>query len=609
MNEPQVSVVIPTHVSTHGRWALLERTVRCALAQREVSLEVVVVDDHSIDAAVARLDAWPDARVRRVAHRGARGADNARNTGIEAARGEWVAFLDDDDLWAPDKLQAQLVACRRSGRVWAYAGAVAIDPSLQILAGGAPPEPERVREEIFSRYVVPAAASNLLVRRDALAEVGGFDPELHHMGDWDMAMRLAAYAPPAAVLEPKVAYLLHAANMSLDPADQLRDIDLLERKHQRERDGRPLDRIALHRWIAWSALRRGDRKGALRAYAHAVAIGDLSSIGRAAIGCVYPPVVINRLRRTAIDGPWRARAEAWLRDLREPGASATSCSRPSAGPLTKPSEAMPNVSADASRRSFTRRPQLPAAELAALRRARRQPRITQWDYLHLAGLLRALRETVASLDVDAGPALDLYCGTQPYRDVIPCRPLIGVDMERYFGGADVIAYEDLPFADATFRLAICTQALDLVFHPDKTVAELERVLVPGGTAVVTVPHIIRRERAYQRRYDAAGLRRLFAHWGNVRVDGFDGLGTGLALVVGQLTAAVARHAPVLQPLVPLLAVPLNLVGALVDAVLSPLSRRWPAGYVVTATKAGPSAQATAQAAHAATSAAAASRSR
>jgi hypothetical protein len=316
MDEPEISVVIPTH----SRWRLLERTVRCALGQQAVSLEIVVADDHSSDCTAEGVDAWRDRRVRLVPHRGERGADNARNTGIAAAHGRWIAFLDDDDLWAPDKLDEQLAACRRTGRAWAYTGAVAIGPDLEILAGGPPPEPERVREEIFVRYVIPAVASNLLVRRDVLEQIGGFDPSLHHIGDWDMAMRLAAVGMPAAVLAPKVAYLLHTGNMSLDPADQLRDIDRLERKHAPLRGGRPLDRVTLYRWIAWSALRRGDRGGALRAYARALAKGDVSSLGRAVVGCLYPAVVMNRLRRQAHerrDEPWRSEARAWLAEILE----------------------------------------------------------------------------------------------------------------------------------------------------------------------------------------------------------------------------------------------------------------------------------------------------
>src|SRR5829696_5642514 len=98
MTSPTVSVVIPTR----NRSQLLSRTLQSALNQEEVAVEVVVVDDGSDnrDALVPEIE---DTRVRLVRHRQRRGPAAARNTGIEAARAPWVAFLDDDDLWAPHR--------------------------------------------------------------------------------------------------------------------------------------------------------------------------------------------------------------------------------------------------------------------------------------------------------------------------------------------------------------------------------------------------------------------------------------------------------------------------------------------------------------------------
>src|ERR1044071_7041476 len=102
---PRVSVVIPTRDRAH----LLQRTLASVLKQSIDSLEVIVVDDASNDAAsTAAAAAHP--RVRLLRNPEPSGVSVARNRGIAAARGDWIAFCDDDDLWAPSKLQQQLSA-------------------------------------------------------------------------------------------------------------------------------------------------------------------------------------------------------------------------------------------------------------------------------------------------------------------------------------------------------------------------------------------------------------------------------------------------------------------------------------------------------------------
>src|SRR5918995_1163359 len=110
---PLVTVVVPTR----NRPRLLQRTLQSILAQQALAdLEVIVVDDGS----------WPngapepatDARVRVVRHQTRAGVAAARNRGIALARGRWIAFCDDDDVWAPDKLVRQLEVARTTGASW-----------------------------------------------------------------------------------------------------------------------------------------------------------------------------------------------------------------------------------------------------------------------------------------------------------------------------------------------------------------------------------------------------------------------------------------------------------------------------------------------------------
>lgn len=222
----------------------------------------------------------------------------------------------------------------------------------------------------------------------------------------------------------------------------------------------------------------------------------------------------------------------------------------------------------------------PAVE--RIRRERFAPRPTQWDYLHLEGLRRGLAATIRALPVARGPVLDLYCGTQPYREMIPWRPVWGFDIDRHFGRADVIGSLPLPFASEAFAVVLCTQALYLVQDPARTVSEMRRVLAPGGYAVATIPHLFRREIAAERKYDALQLRALFADWCEVRVMGVGGTGAGLAYFPGSLAGAAARHSTLARWLLPAVALVINGTGLALDVALRPLARRWPASFIVVA---------------------------
>lgn len=111
---PAVSVVIPTC----NRPEEMARAVRSALAQTVGDLEVIVVVDGADEATVARLQDFADSRLRSIPVKTKVGGAEARNTGARAAQGQWIALLDDDDEWLPNKLEAQLTAAKRSQAVY-----------------------------------------------------------------------------------------------------------------------------------------------------------------------------------------------------------------------------------------------------------------------------------------------------------------------------------------------------------------------------------------------------------------------------------------------------------------------------------------------------------
>lgn len=306
-----VSVVVPTH----NRCELLTVTLRSVLRQRDVDLEVIVVDEASTDETAAILAGLGDPRVRTVRHETPRGVSTARNRGTAEARGDWVAFTDDDDLWAPDKLVRQLHAAQVAGRDWAYTGSVNIADDFRIIHGLPPLPPEQVMATLPRYNTIPGGGSNVVVRRQTLLRAGPFDTRLLNTEDWEMWIRLANAGPPAWVRSPLMAKRVHSSNSSLDTAEVVRGARLIQELHKTTVDwGR------LHRWLAESCLRTGQRGAALGQLARAALHGQASNVARDLNAIARRRV--NRRSSAAqpamsSDPTWMEEAVDWLCELEE----------------------------------------------------------------------------------------------------------------------------------------------------------------------------------------------------------------------------------------------------------------------------------------------------
>ncbi|HET6830369.1 MAG TPA: glycosyltransferase [Solirubrobacterales bacterium] len=253
---PAVSVVIPTR----DRWPLLADTLASVLAQEHVALEAVIVDDGSTAPPPAARP-FDDPRVRIVRNERSLGVAGARNRGIESARGGWIAFLDDDDVWSPAKLRSQLDAAGATGAAFAYAAVVLVTTDRGAVTIAAAPPPERLAELLAAYNAIPAGASNVVVRTDRVRTLGGFDPDFGHLADWDLWIRLAADGRGAACEEPLVGYRLHPASMRSTTGGALAELGRLDRKHRRSRRP-PRERIWFYRWLADGQLLAGRRREA-----------------------------------------------------------------------------------------------------------------------------------------------------------------------------------------------------------------------------------------------------------------------------------------------------------------------------------------------------------
>ncbi len=245
-------------IPTRDRPLELARAVESASAQDGVEVEVIVIDDASEQPAPAQ----PGVRVIRRDRSG--GPAVARNAGLSQAQGDWIAFLDDDDEWAPGKLAVQLSALDATDSEWAWcATRVVGEDHTQLWVHDSPPA-EQIVELLRLRNAIPGSASSVVARSGLLRGLGGFDEGLDHLADWDLWMRMAAVAPGASVDQVLVTQRLHRGGMHARDADGARaEFDRFRAKHP-EVSARDFTF-----WLA-AAYRRGGRPvRALRAYATA----------------------------------------------------------------------------------------------------------------------------------------------------------------------------------------------------------------------------------------------------------------------------------------------------------------------------------------------------
>ena len=208
-----VSVIMPTF--NHARY--LRAAIDSALAQTHPPHEVIVVDDGSTDATPAILSEYGD-RIRAMRQPNA-GVAAARNAGLATASGDYVAFLDSDDVWAPDKLERQLALFAANPALGlVHCGVERMDAngsrlsvSLDGLDGWVAEEMLRLDRDVFS-----GPGSCTMVPKRIADEAGGFDPRLPVSEDWDFCYRVAARYPVGYVRAPLVRYRIHPAGIHLN---------------------------------------------------------------------------------------------------------------------------------------------------------------------------------------------------------------------------------------------------------------------------------------------------------------------------------------------------------------------------------------------------------
>jgi glycosyltransferase involved in cell wall biosynthesis len=263
---PKVSVVIPTH----NRTERLSRAIRSVLAQTEQDFEIIVVDDGSpLRAAEDIVRAFADPRLTCVRLPTSRGPGAARNAGIERARAPYVAFLDDDDEWLPEKLTAQLDVLERSpervGGV--YTARITVDEVAGTVVT------TWCKQTTFDPYSCENAitTSSIVVRRACFGVVGVFDEMLFSGQDFDMWIRLGQTYDLICLQKPLVKYVVHDGyRITDDEVQKIQAQEMLIAKHRQIFGRNRRGYSELYRALGARYLRVGHKERARAAFREAM---------------------------------------------------------------------------------------------------------------------------------------------------------------------------------------------------------------------------------------------------------------------------------------------------------------------------------------------------
>jgi glycosyltransferase involved in cell wall biosynthesis len=209
---PLVSVIIPAYNAE----ATIRETIESVRQQTLSDLEIIVVDDGSTDGTLRQVQTVRDDRLRAYAciHQG---LSATRNRGLEHARGQFISFIDADDLWTPDKLQSQLDALQSNESAGvAYSWTVFIEQDGGFLFAKEPMYFEGNVYPQLLRSCFIASGSNVLLRRSCVDSVGLFDTSLRSAEDWEYWLRAATSWRFVVVPRYQILYRVSARSMSSD---------------------------------------------------------------------------------------------------------------------------------------------------------------------------------------------------------------------------------------------------------------------------------------------------------------------------------------------------------------------------------------------------------
>ncbi len=228
MQKGLVSVIVPNY----NYAGYLGAAIESALGQTYSTVEIIVIDDGSTDGSKAVIESY--GRGIKAIFQQNQGVAAARNNGVKAGRGEFVAFLDADDMWLPEKIERQVERFTEDPDLGlVHVGLTEIDQagnSLAVRLGGG--EGSEVWKDLllFSPNGILGGGSGAMIPRSVFDALGGFDERLSTSADWDLYFRTAIRYAVGFVAEPLLKYRVHSSNMHSNIAVMERDMTLAYEK-------------------------------------------------------------------------------------------------------------------------------------------------------------------------------------------------------------------------------------------------------------------------------------------------------------------------------------------------------------------------------------------
>lgn len=226
---PQVSVIIPTY----NRAKLLHSAITSVLNQTFQDFEIVVIDDGSQDNTQEIVKNFHDERIRYICHKENKGEAGTRNTGIINSHAEYIAFLDDDDEWLPEKLQQQVGLLKDSeSKVGCiYTGYLVVDITKgKIIRRRIPIKRGNIYHDLFVRNYI-GVPSTVILRRECFQKVNLFDENITFGTDYDMWIRIAKEFHFDYIEKPLVKYYIHKNRLSANLDIQIKGFETILKKY------------------------------------------------------------------------------------------------------------------------------------------------------------------------------------------------------------------------------------------------------------------------------------------------------------------------------------------------------------------------------------------
>ncbi|MDY6902661.1 MAG: glycosyltransferase [Cyanobacteriota bacterium] len=287
-----ISVIIPAYNAEKT----IQETIESVLNQTFTNFELIIINSDSTDATLSIISQIKDERVKVFSYPKANVAVN-RNRGLKHATGDYITFLDADDLWTSDKLTAQYTALQSNSQAGvAYSWTNCIDENSKFLR-----KTSHVNwnGDVYSKFLLDdfiGNGSNVMIRRDVLIEVGGFDEILTNAQDTDMWLKLSAITDFICVPKAQVLYRILPTSMSSNVLGlEKSNLEVIQRSFAREKAKtlqhfKPIAIANLYKYLCYKVLTTPPGK-----QQSAVAVRFLLTAIKTDISLIFKPIIFKAI--------------------------------------------------------------------------------------------------------------------------------------------------------------------------------------------------------------------------------------------------------------------------------------------------------------------------